>query len=197
MKKVLIATLVLMGSISLCSAAFGAITGSAHDFSASGWAQGQICIPCHAPHNNANAPGELLWNHAVTEATYTLYDSATFDATDITQPGGVSKLCLSCHDGTVAIDSFGGATGATMITGDRNLGTDIGNDHPVSFTYDSTLATTDGYLADPTTLPDAVKMFNGKLECASCHDVHNKYGNDSLLNIANGGSALCLTCHLK
>ena len=197
MKKVLIASLALIGSISLCSAAFGAITGSAHDFSASGWSQGQICIPCHAPHNNANTTGELLWNHAVTESTFTLYSSATFDAVDIAQPGGVSKLCLSCHDGTVAIDSFGGATGGTMVSGGRNLGIDMENDHPVSFTYDATLATTDGYLADPTTLPDTVKMFDGKMECASCHDVHNKHNNDALLNVANGGSALCLTCHLK
>jgi predicted CXXCH cytochrome family protein len=193
-------SLALLGSVSLCSAAFGGITGSAHDFSASAWSKGQICIVCHAPHNNANAAGELLWNHEVTTTTFDLYNSATFDAVEAgsNQPGGVSKLCLSCHDGTVAIDSFGGDTGGTHITGDRNFGTDMGNDHPVSFTYDTALASADGYLADPATdLPDTVKMFDGKLECASCHDVHNKLEIGTLLNVGNAGSGLCLTCHIK
>lgn len=199
MKKVFIASLALLGSVSLCSTAFGAITGTAHDLSGSVWSKGQICIVCHAPHNNQNVTGELLWNHDITQTDFTLYNSPTFDATEAgsNQPGGVSKLCLSCHDGTVAIDSFGGDSGGTHISGDRNFGTDMGNDHPVSFTYDSALAAADGYLKDPGSLPDTVKMFDGKMECASCHDVHNKLGIGSLLNVGNAGSALCLTCHSK
>ena len=198
MKKVLVFAFVLLGSASLCSTAFGSIQNSAHDFSNSNWAAGQICLPCHAPHNNQNQTGALLWNHDVTEAQFTLYSSPSFDGVDSSgQPGGVSKLCLSCHDGTVAIDAFGGATGGTMISGDRMLGTDLSNDHPISFTYDSALASTDGELLDPGSLPDTIKLFAGKMECASCHDVHDKNGNETLLNVANAGSALCLTCHLK
>ncbi|MCP4668022.1 MAG: cytochrome c3 family protein, partial [Deltaproteobacteria bacterium] len=40
-------------------------------------------------------------------------------------------------------------------------------------------------------------LFLDKIECASCHDVHNAYDNDHLLNVDNNASALCLACHDK
>lgn len=185
--------------------AFAQITGSDHDFSTSGFTGGEICVVCHAPHNNvANVTGAPLWNHEVTAATFTVYTSDSLDASDVTQPDGQSKLCLSCHDGTVAVDNFGGTTtGTTFVTGAALLDTNLGNDHPISFTYDSALATTDGELEDPSTATsglggtiDADMLFGGSLECASCHDVHdNTIG--PFLRVSNAGSALCLTCHIK
>ena len=187
------------------------IAGSEHDFSGQGFAQGQICLPCHAPHNasaqaTANVP---LWNHAVSIQTYQLYTSDTIDAGSpsgsLAQPSGVSKLCLSCHDGTIAIDAFGGNPGSQTITGNANIGTDLSNDHPISFVYDTSLALADGSLNDPSTALAGLAgsngtieddmLFGNRLECASCHDVHNKFGNESLLLKSNAGSALCLTCH--
>jgi len=189
------------------------IVGSAHDFTivpGNVWnTTGKICIVCHTPHNAATIPEAPLWNHEVSAATYILYDvsiSPTFDAT-AAQPDGSSKLCLSCHDGTVALDNFGGVTGGTFFipTGDdHNLTTDLSDDHPVSFTYNTALATLDGGLYDPsvgtTTLGgtiDSDLLFNGKLQCASCHDVHNGSGQLKLLRIDNAGSSFCLTCHDK
>jgi len=180
------------------SALFAQITGSAHDFSSQSWSNGRICIVCHTPHHaDLSVVDSPLWNHSVTSSTFTLYSSATLDATDLGQPDGVSKLCLSCHDGTVAVDSFGGTSGSTFITGNANVGTDLRDDHPISFTYDSALATSDGELFDPSTID--LPLFNGKLECATCHDVHNtaSSGNSHLLIKDNSGSALCLTCHDK
>jgi predicted CXXCH cytochrome family protein len=116
-------------------------------------------------------------------------------------PAGISKLCLSCHDGTVAIDAYGGSSGTTNMTGAAKIGTDLRNDHPVSFTYNAALATADGGLVTPNSASkvDAagiVPLFSSKLECASCHDAHdNTYG--SFLRMNNAGSALCLTCHNK
>ena len=137
---------------------------------------------------------------------YTLYSNGTLNAVP-GQPDGVSKLCLSCHDGTVAVDSFGGVAGATMIGAINpaaDVTTDLSDDHPISFTFDTALATADGELFDPATDPsglgstiDADMLFSAKVECASCHDVHNAAGNVSLLLIDNAGSALCLTCHDK
>ena len=133
------------------------------------------------------------------------------DAT-IPEPSDSSKACLSCHDGTVAVDSFGGNTGGTeFLTGRFTLGSDLGNDHPVSFTYDTTLAGADGELWDPSvqTIPSlpgnptitAGVLIDGKLECASCHDVHANKGfaelSNSMLIINNAASGLCLTCHDK
>jgi predicted CXXCH cytochrome family protein len=204
-KRLLVASLALIGGVSICSTAPAVITGSKHDFSGTSWTNGQICVPCHAPHNNKNDIGELLWNHTLSTATYDLYSSPTFDAngagaanTLTFNPAGVSKFCLSCHDGTVAKDAYGSHTAsAGYITGSSNLGSNLSNDHPVSFPYDTALATTDGFLTDPAVLPTNFRLFDGKMECASCHDVHNKYTIPGLLVASNAGSGLCLTCHKK
>jgi len=189
------------------------ISGSVHDFSSAGWnTSGEICLPCHTTHNvdSGNAP---LWNHALTTATgFTPYDSSvssTMDAT-VGQPTGVSLACLSCHDGTIALDQFGANPGSELISVNyayANVTKNLANDHPVSFAYNTALATTDGGLHDPSTQSSGVgagtiaddMLFAGSLECASCHDVHNNVptGVTHLLLKANTGSALCLTCHNK
>lgn len=198
------------------------IVGSAHDFSITGpgtygnWSGDRICIACHTPHNaDTTVTDAPLWNHEVTTATYTLYcGTGTLDATDLGQPGGSSKLCLSCHDGTVALDSFGGSIGTTYLPGTADSMLDIGleDDHPISFTYDTTLVITDGNLETPTeSSPGSGKyevigvtnatgfslpLFNSKLQCATCHSPHDS-AYTPFLRGSNAGSALCLTCHLK
>jgi hypothetical protein len=191
------------------------ISGSAHDFSAAAWnSTGEICIVCHAPHNNQSPAGELIWNRTASAASYTMYSntSGTFQAaaTIAATPNAESKVCLSCHDGTVALESFGG-NGAvtTTVMGDVNaaadVGSDLSDDHPISFDYTNALATSDGDLATPGdngTAPDGnMPLFGAtyRMECATCHDVHNDVpvGNASLLYVDNAASALCLTCHTK
>lgn len=186
------------------------ITGSKHDFSTQTWNTSvgkQICIVCHTPHNaNAAIANAPLWNHQTTAtASFTLYASSTLNAT-MSQPDASSKLCLSCHDGTVAIENFGTiTTGTTFLTGVSNIGTNLGNDHPVSFTYDDALAVADKGLKTPSTATGigtgtikATMLFSDKMQCASCHDVHNTSGfTAGLLKKSNAASALCLTCHSK
>lgn len=202
----LAATLLLAAAQS----ATAGITGSAHDFSANGWSGGQICVACHAPHNNTNTAGNVLWNHALTTSTFTLYSSPTMNASGAAV-AGVSKLCLSCHDGTVAIDSFGGTTGVNFVGAEANLSTALTNDHPIGITYDAALVTSDGGLkaiTSPANIGaggakvgtiDSNLLNAGKVECSSCHDVHNTYTavTANLLKISNAGSGLCLTCHVK
>ena len=139
----------------------------------------QVCVFCHTPHNASlqDAGGQPLkaplWNRRVPAgSTYTPYTSSTLDAQAITdgfnaQPGGASKLCLSCHDGTLAIGNVGvlggasnvnipmqgTAAGGVMPPGEgtasgftRVLGTDLSNDHPISITYNAALAARDGEL---------------------------------------------------
>jgi len=182
------------------------ITGSLHDFSGETWSSSQICLPCHTPHGaDTTVPDAPLWNHTVSTANYTLYSSPTLNAT-LSQPTGHSKLCLSCHDGTIAIDSFGGNNGSRFLSQGNfgHIGTDLSDDHPVSFTFNSALANADGGLHDPQTRTtglggtiDEDLLINGRLECSSCHDVHNAQNNLGMLWIDNTSSALCLTCHDK
>ncbi len=191
----------------------GTITGSEHDFSGEGWSGGRICVACHAPHNTDTAIADApLWNHASSTASYTLYGSPTLNAT-INQPGGNSKLCLSCHDGTVAVDSFGGATSGTTFLG-SDIGTNLKKSHPIGFTYDTALATLNGSLHDPSSTSatigsggqtktgsiDSLLLYGGKMECSSCHDVHNTFavgGQDALVKLDPAASNDCLACHNK
>lgn len=207
--------MLMMLVLSIAGTCYGQIAGTAHDFSSETWApaENKMCAVCHTTHNASTIPSAPLWNHETTSvAGYLLYSSATFDSdggTSITEPGASSKLCLSCHDGTVALENFGGnTTGTTYIAGDYRIGgaagNDLSDDHPISFEYTTALATLDGGLHDPATTSSGLggtiaadMLFNNQMQCASCHDVHNKYGFSMLLKMDNTNSQLCLTCHDK
>ena len=203
---------VLVAGLFASGLASAQLQGSAHDFSTDGWnGTGEMCIVCHTPHNaitagvSSNAP---LWNHATTTATFSTYVGFDLESTP-GQPSSSSLLCLSCHDGTVALDSFGGNTGSNFIGGGANFGTDLTNDHPIGVSYTDTEIASDGELQPLTntyTVPvvgGVDTVLNGLLnngttvECASCHDVHNKNTDASLLKVNNANSALCTTCHAK
>ena len=185
------------------------IVGSKHDFSTSTWnTSGEICKVCHTPHGAVTLASAPLWNHALSTATYSVYSSPTLNAGTpagtLGQPSASTKLCLSCHDNTVAVGgtTFIGTVGSPV--GYANTGIDLSNDHPISFTYDAALVALDGGLK-AITAPSGIgtgtiastMLFAGKMECASCHDVHNGAGISHLLVKSNAASALCLTCHVK
>ncbi|MBL4939031.1 MAG: hypothetical protein JKY16_01885 [Lutibacter sp.] len=208
MKTQNLITLIMVAFFTVATFGQG-ITNSAHDFSQKTWNSNsqEICNVCHTPHEAVTGLTAPLWNHEVTTQTFTLYTSTvspSFNAT-ASQPGGSSKLCLSCHDGITKVDNFGGVTNGTKtIGGSKNLGTDLSNDHPVSFVYDAALATADGGLHNPTTVNsglggtiDGDLLLGTRMECSSCHDVHDAAGLNSILVKGNIGSALCLTCHNK
>jgi len=215
-KKLLVAV-AIVGTVTGSALAQG-IDGSKHDFAGAAWntsgsGTNQICSPCHTPHSAQSTQLIPLWNHTATTASFTLYtNSATLDATVDNTVSDVSKACLSCHDGTVALNAYGGSTAnATKMatTAAAYVGTDLTDDHPVSFTYNDSLATTDGGLHAPSTTLSGITtgkhidddmLFgtgNDQLECASCHNPHNESGVAKLLLKSNANSALCLTCHDK
>jgi predicted CXXCH cytochrome family protein len=191
--------------------AYAGISGSKHDFSGKGWGSNEICIFCHTPHNaNKTVSGSQLWNHALTNATYILYSSPTLKKwpgdPDPTQPTGPSKLCLSCHDGTVAVDSFGSRSGTQLISGRANIGTDLSNDHPVSIRWNH--QTVEWGLCDNChvgggsyTLRVSFYGSHGSqtVECGTCHEPHNNSppGTGKMLRISMNRSELCLYCHEK
>ena len=168
--------------------------------------ESDVCIFCHTPHG-ASATDGPLWNHKMSSAPYTPFTSPTLTALNVTigQPTGSSRLCLSCHDGTVALGLVnsrpGGSDMNNPLPDSSNLGTDLSADHPISFIYDSTLANNAsafpaaGGLVDPGTLPPEVVLENkNTLQCTTCHDPHNnQFG--SFLVMDNSSSQLCVTCH--
>lgn len=199
----------------------------------------RVCIYCHAPHNTYrlnNAPGGAgplapaefdylpLWNHTLQANTaYSMYDNgpgAPQSGSQASQailnggmaPGSTSLLCLSCHDGSVAVNSYGNgdqlssSQGNDFISAGYVIGKDkyLGNHHPIGFNYDvvqsgdTEINNADAALLTPTSFIRDHLYGDAKMECGTCHSVHNK-GNsgETLLWRSDRNSELCLTCHNK
>ncbi|MBF0340340.1 MAG: hypothetical protein HQL95_05180 [Magnetococcales bacterium] len=143
------------------------IKGSKHDLGSGGTSQyssagaptpstTEVCVFCHTPHGANTAATAPLWNKSLPAAgSYTRYstlNSTTIDGTNVAV-GSVSLACLSCHDGSQAMDvminkpgsggynasgaSLGSTSAGAAMTGTPipKLGTDISNDHPISIQY--------------------------------------------------------------
>ena len=183
----------------------------------------QICIFCHTPHNAS--PAQPLWNHELSAVVnYINYASPTLQsyAFEAEAPpiDGHSKLCLSCHDGTVAIGSIiSGGDEIMMVTvpvidasgkligGPGYLGTDLSGGHPISIIFDEALASKRNSADPPLTRlkwpiidPDVkLRPTQGGygVQCTACHDPH--------ANKAAGGwppfwqkpshDEVCMVCH--
>ncbi len=210
MKRIRIHILIcLLMGIMFQGAASGTILTTKHNLSISGpgpvksTTEVRVCVFCHTPHN-ASSTVVPLWNRQNPVSVYSTYSSSTLYAT-VGQPTESSKMCLSCHDGTIALGSVLSETteipfagGLRFIpTGPTRLGTDLSDDHPISFLYDTTLATQNGELADPSALPPEIQLDkNGNLQCTSCHDPHDDL-NGKFLVVTDRNSILCTSCHNK
>lgn len=181
------------------------IVQTKHNLSASGpgavraVSEDRICVFCHTPHeSSSDAP---LWNRRASSAAYIPYDSPTLVATP-GQPTGASKLCLSCHDGTIALGDvlsestpIAMAGGGIMPPGPGLIGTDLRDDHPISFPYTDSYSQLSSDLAPPNTWDDRVQLDDqGMLQCTTCHDPHKDIWGKFLV-MDNTGAALCQECH--
>ena len=188
-----------------------AIINTKHDFRASSSATirsvsaNDACVFCHTPHNAAS--GSYLWNRQLSTRDFPVYSSSTMQSTvTAIQPQDTSKLCLSCHDGTIALGdtvndgsiAFAQGNGYTMpSTSSSNLAGDqtFANDHPFGF-----VPHTGGETQNPAALDPVRLDRSGKLQCVSCHDPHREDEDPTtrkFLVKGNQASALCLTCHQK
>lgn len=228
LKTLLPAAAAILVTILMSSTAQAGISGSKHDFGQFGWAKNEICLPCHVPHNAIvkDANGEVLqgpmWNHTLPASNvYKLYVDETTGQDVTGKVDSNSLLCLSCHDGSLAVDSFGGGAGTQQMTGGLIASNDqnLTNDHPIGAA--GVYPTTDGqtstasYMVSPS-LRQAkgimpLRHLDGKyvVGCTSCHEPHNRKNQDHMLWVKNSGTAttvdnrtvtgsvLCLNCHIK
>jgi predicted CXXCH cytochrome family protein len=186
------------------------IVNTRHNLSVSGpgtikaTSEDRICIFCHAPHNAS--PQTPLWNkniEGINYSDYTPYTSSTMANPYASQvrPTGASRLCLSCHDGTLALgDVLRPSQGIAMtVPGGipsslpSHLGTSLANHHPVSFSYYDSLS---GNPQLFPALPQGLIFYgNGVIECSTCHDAHDNT-NKKFLAKSNENSELCTLCHV-
>ncbi|MDD2790949.1 MAG: cytochrome c3 family protein [Sulfurimonas sp.] len=197
----------------------------------------EVCVFCHIPHQSQTT-GKPLWNRSMPTSNYTMYDSDYMKrmgypavASDLgvanDTPGALSRQCMSCHDGTIAIGAVSvlhGVIGASLITmngvaADGTmpttavgfLGTDLRMHHPVGIEYKAgvtknfDLGSRTIELKNTLAADAQVKLFTygGKqyVECSSCHDPHKD--NKKFLRVDTGANHAqnvvntCTACHDK
>lgn len=169
-----------------------------HNFSHESWLQvSQSCRVCHVRHSETIAmqhyTNGIFWTRNIRSLVYNMYHSswgaslATIRDTGLTSsatgrqgniPDGLSKLCLSCHDGVIAPDVFS-------------------LHHFVSVGYDIAKTT----LREPDittfglsgTISDVLDA--GAVQCSSCHDVHGEESIDNTSLLRADKPKICFICH--
>ena len=140
----------------------------------------ELCAACHVPHRPLmNVP---LWAHSLSTATYQLYNQnqgyvgfgGTYDSSPALFAGSPTRLCLSCHDRSVAVAgnvymdsqspswimSDGGAVGSAQPGQAGYVG--LKGSHPVGTT---------------------LGKIHGQARCKNCHNLH---GGKPLLRFYQG-----------
>jgi hypothetical protein len=235
MKKQVLATLAFC-ALSLASYAMaagltpqgGGIVGSAHDMrgvsgsKAGGLDQdvntGRVCAFCHTPHhadttNDASGATYLpLWSRTIDTKTFaTPYTSPTMDAAEWNADiaVGPTRLCMSCHDGTIAPDQHYGndaTASGDLLSGDilggtRPMGVGAGalgltNDHPVGFNYNAIAVGKQGQVPkadvtksgqDPWIADGSATYINNALTGLKV--------SDRLYTVGSASYMTCATCH--
>jgi predicted CXXCH cytochrome family protein len=185
------------------SAAGGSVAGSKHDLSVTGPGpikaerERSACVFCHMAHR---AGTHALSARPDVGDTHLPYESSTMKARK-SGPTRGSRICLSCHDGTIAVGQtrsrsiqVKGATTDGKIPSSRssNLGTDLRGTHPISIPV-----STSPKLRKPS--GSHVKLdAAGDVQCTSCHDPHSEFGGSAegrFLVSPTTRSQLCTSCH--
>ena len=196
-------SLAMMGVLLLSFAAWSQDTGvglNKHDLN------GQGCTACHVaqpssppekqPENACNKT--LLWDCDLLTRTFQTYEGAVSSGNpvapvpDETQVRMSSMLCASCHDGVSTLSMSG--TAGFRARGSTSATKGLQNEHPIDVSHDPVK---DPSLAALTVVTHQVKLFGqtNKVQCATCHDVHDS-SDSKLLRGPNQNSSLCVACHL-
>ncbi len=182
------------------------ILGTPHDVQViTGEAGLEPCVMCHTPHSGT---GDYpLWNRDQGPQTYTMYNSSSYDMNEFnTSPQSPSSLCLVCHNGVFSsLVNYPGPGSHSNENYDYEmnptfwamLDTDLTNEHPISFTYNPALDSSQdnngfpdaaigssspwrawipgdqGSLTYPLYGSGTITAPTDQFECATCHAVHD------------------------
>ncbi|MCB1890410.1 MAG: cytochrome c3 family protein [Rhodocyclaceae bacterium] len=168
---------------------FGTVANTRHNLTQSflgtgaGWMSlsrndyGEVCVYCHTPHAASGRTQAPLWNRTQRETTYTTYDAlgTTSLSQAVSQPGANSLTCLSCHDGTTAIDSVINMPGprrydAGQETGQSNSFLDSWSPGPGDTPF--------GGHGSLDNSPSGLSQFGA---CQSCHSINGDQHDPSTM----------------
>ena len=208
------------GQVSISFGQHANVASTLHNLSVSGpgevrsLTETEVCKFCHIPHNAVVAVP--LWGHALSEVRkYRVPEiDVQGDRVEAPQPGGSSRLCLSCHDGTVALGDVGGPgdqiigmTRGPRLTPDRPgfIGTDLSGSHPLSITVNETIDAPGD--KDMGVKESSEIQFdhglnvdsNLRMQCTTCHDPHSDQyfvsGEVPHFWVRPTVEEVCLACH--
>lgn len=172
-----------------------------------------VCTTCHEDPRTSSAPGPYLraelrgtdacapchsllsstrtGSHGVSGLPAHIQALTSRAESDVKSEGldRVSRACLSCHDGTVAVDA-----GSHMLGGVSAL--DEKQDHPIGVLYQKRMGRKAEIELQPSfRLDPRIGLFEGTVGCASCHSVY--LPSRGHLVMGNDQSRLCLSCHVE
>ncbi|OUS27992.1 hypothetical protein A9Q98_08485 [Thalassotalea sp. 42_200_T64] len=197
-KASVLATIIAAGVLTMATAS-ASIVSSKHNLGSNGTGANnldsvtgtgdatEVCVFCHTPHGANTGISAPLWNKTAGTGSYSTYSdmaSTTIDGR-IETVGSVSVACLSCHDGSQAMDvmsnesgsgadtisafDWTGSTGTTAtngkLVGFAAITTDsdgLKNDHPVGIQYAG-----GGYTSTDTSATSGAAMVDGDFNGAS------------------------------
>ena len=165
------------------------------------------CITCHFFHpfsdKYKNRSGNLLRKpgrgvifcascHRIDEKEHVVFENIHRDSYRLSARNSsldaYTLQCVECHDRYLD-RSFG-----SDAAGRRNRFSRRSN-HPVGVSLEQISAKNPLEFNHPYTLPQNIRLFNGKIGCGTCHNAFSK--EKSMLVMNNWRSRLCLKCHIK
>ena len=190
--KASLATVVLGAALVFAGTASAGITNTKHFLGNGGPGPnnvaagdtGEICIFCHTPHGGDTGAAVPLWNKVLSTATYQTYDdlgTSTLDA-GITTIGSVTIACLTCHDGTQALDNIinDSGSGGYLATG--------GGINGLAYTWTSTDNSLDANGRFQNSVDDGGdNIFEIGTDLRNDHPVSVQYGGGGVSSTATAG----------
>jgi hypothetical protein len=224
MKKILLAVC-LMSAVAI--PAFAApgdpgtgVLDSVHDMRISAGAvdfggNDRVCAFCHTPHHAYYDADPLnyypLWSRELDTNVFDPYFSLTINAANYAADiaVGPTRLCMSCHDGSIAPDQHYGQPGVTpLLTGDSwgeaGVGSfaggnpNLANDHPIGFDYNEVAIGPASGDPAPATVSGAAANQDPWIRAAAGTGLaytSNPYGVTVEQRLFAGTYMTCATCH--
>ncbi|MDA3786897.1 MAG: hypothetical protein PF503_00135 [Desulfobacula sp.] len=165
------------------------------------------CITCHFVHpfsvNNKKfsryflrRPGRGMFFcsacHKIDEKGHIVFEKIHTGSFKVTNPEGTlddyTLQCIECHDRLIDRTSLTGGSGKW-----KHFSLKL--NHPVGISLGSVAAKKPKDFNPPGSLPEEVRLFNGKIGCGTCHNVYSK--EKYMLVTDNFKSRLCRQCHNK
>lgn len=178
----------------------------------------RVCLYCHLQNSASLADSDYqrskapVWNHDIPNTVYTAYQwsSPANQAIAINDPLiGPTRLCMSCHDGRIAVDQHNGtnpSNGTVFLSGAKAVGKggNLSDDHPVGVDYVSAkmirnrLADSKAAGSNPE-LVDESNMFASSVVVSNVAGTYNlvtRSGEKTIRSVLyNNRYLTCATCH--